>query len=383
MKNIIIIILLGSTIPCLSQQIINTDFYQSGKQLVVTYDLIGSKADQTFDISLYVSTDNGSTWQGPLEQVSGDVGDNRTAGRNSRITWNVLQEFTQLKGKVGFRVQAKVKTPAVDDFIEMVYVQGGTFQMGSNDGESEEKPVHTVTVDDFYIGKYEVTVAEFEKFINATNYQTDADKGGNSWVYTNSEWKEEDGVNWRYDAKGDKRPRSDYNHPVIHVSWNDAVAYCNWLKKTTGKAFRLPTEAEWEYAAGGGNKSNGYKWAGINSESSLYRYANFADKNTDFSWATKSQNDNYTYTAPVGEYSPNELGIYDMTGNVWEWCSDWYDSDYYENSPRNNPQGASSGRYRVLRGGSWISEPNRCRVANRSYSSSNRHSSIGFRLVFP
>ena len=364
-----------------SQSISNTDFTVSGNQIIVTYDL-NADATQEFDITLYISRDNGSTWQGPLSYVTGNVGEKQTSGNNRLIIWDALREYNALKGTIGFQIRAKSKIDK--NFPEMVFVKGGTFQMGSNDGYSEEKPVHTVTVDDFYIGKYEVTVAEFEKFINATNYQTDADKGGNSWVYTNSEWKEEDGVNWRYDAKGDKRPRSDYNHPVIHVSWNDAVAYCNWLKKTTGKAFRLPTEAEWEYAAGGGNKSNGYKWAGINSESSLYRYANFADKNTDFSWATKSQNDNYTYTAPVGEYSPNELGIYDMTGNVWEWCSDWYDSDYYENSPRNNPQGASSGIFRVLRGGSCNIKPNDCRVARRHRNPPTfRSSNIGFRLVFP
>lgn len=350
MKNIIIIILLGSTIPCLSQQIINTDFYQSGKQLVVTYDLIGSKADQTFDISLYVSTDNGSTWQGPLEQVSGDVGDNRTAGRNSRITWNVLQEFTQLKGKVGFRVQAKVKTPAVDDFIEMVYVQGGTFQMGSNDGESEEKPVHTVTVSDFYMGKYEVT---------------------------QKQWRDIMGTNPSHNKNCD-------NCPVEIVSWNDIQEFLKKLNAKTGKNYRLPTEAEWEYAARGGNKSNGNKWAGTNTESSLYRYANFADKNTDFSWSTKTQDDGHKNTAPVGSYQPNELGIYDMSGNVWEWCSDRYDSHYYKNSPQYNPKGASSSTYRVLRGGSWDGEPNHCRVAYRlSTTPTYRDSSIGFRLVFP
>ena len=330
MKNIIIIILLGSTIPCLSQQIINTDFYQSGKQLVVTYDLIGTKADQTFDISLYVSTDNGSTWQGPLEQVSGDVGDNRTAGRNSRITWNVLQEFTQLKGKVGFRVQAKVNTPAVSDFIEMVYVQGGTFQMGSNE-YIMEKPIHSVTVSDFYIGKYEVT---------------------------QKQWRDIMGTN-----------PSDFNNcdncPVEQVSWNDVQDFIEKLNAKTGKNYRLPTEAEWEYAARGGQS---YKYAGSDNIGSV------AWNEYNSGWKIH----------PVGQKSPNGYGLYDMSGNVWEWCSDWYDSDYYENSPQYNPKGASSGSSRVLRGGSFGSEPADCSVASRySNTPTNRFINFGFRLVFP
>jgi formylglycine-generating enzyme required for sulfatase activity len=271
----------------------------------------------------------------------------------------------------------------VRNLPNMVFVKGGTFQMGSNDGRDNQKTIHSVTLDDFYIGKYEVTVAEFEKFVTATGYETDAEKDGNSRVYTTT-WETKVGIYWKHDAKGNLRPRSDYNHPIIHVSWNDATAYCKWLQETTGKGYRLPTEAEWEYAARGGNQPKGHKYAGTNDESSLYRYANFADKNIDFDWSVKSQNDNYAYTAPVGKYLSNELGIYNMSGNVWEWCSDWYGSDYYKNSSSNNPQGANSGTYRILRGGSWSSMPLRCRIAYRNFSApKNRSYSTGFRVVFP
>jgi formylglycine-generating enzyme required for sulfatase activity len=348
MKNLIVtIFILGTTIPCLSQQITNTDFYQSGKKLVITYDLIEIKASQTFDISLYVSTDNGSTWQGPLEEVSGDVGQNIIVGSGSSIVWNTLREFAMLKGKVGFRVVAKVNDK---NLPEMVFVKGGTFQMGSEDGYGNEKPIHSVTVSDFHIGKYEVTQKEW-RAIMGTNP---------------SHFKDCD------------------NCPVEEVSWNDAQEYIKKLNTKTGKNHRLPTEAEWEYAARGGNQSNDYKYAGTNDESNLYRYANFADKNINYSWSIKTQDDGYKNTAPVGSYQPNELGIYDMSGNVSEWCSDWYGSDYYKNSSSNNPKGANSGSYRVLRGGAWYYLPAYCRFAIRgSNTPTNRNNNIGFRVVFP
>jgi formylglycine-generating enzyme required for sulfatase activity len=249
----------------------------------------------------------------------------------------------------------------------MVFVQGGTFQMGSESGESNEKPVHSVTVSDFYLGKYEVTVAEFKAFIDATNYKTDADKSGSSVVYT-TEWKDQKGVNWKYDTRGNLRPSNEYNHPVLHVSWNDATEYCKWLSQKTGQTYRLPTEAEWEYAAGGGSGPR-TKWAGTDEEKSLRRYANY-DGNQD----------GHLLTAPVGSLQANALGLHDMSGNVWEWCGDWYGS--YTASAQTDPTGASSGSYRVIRGGSWYVYPQFCRVADRSYGAPGvRLSVVGFRLA--
>jgi formylglycine-generating enzyme required for sulfatase activity len=251
----------------------------------------------------------------------------------------------------------------------MKLIRGGTFQMGSSDGESDEKPVHSVTVGDFYLGMYEVTVSEFKTFIDATGYRTDADKEGTSRVYTDT-WKDQSGVNWKYDTRGNLRPSSDYNHPVVHVSWNDAVEYCKWLSKKNGKTYRLPTEAEWEYAAGGG-ASNRTKWAGTSDENNLGRYAN----------ATGNQ-DGHALTAPIGRLLANTLGLYDMSGNVWEWCSDWYSSDYYRNSPSSNPTGPTSGSFRVRRGGSWYGGPQNCRVAYRSDDApGSRYYNAGFRLA--
>ena len=253
--------------------------------------------------------------------------------------------------------------------FEMIAVKGGTFTMGAtseqgSDAKSDEKPTHSVTLSDYYIGKFEVTVAQFREFINETNYRTDADKDGSTYIWNGSSWEKRNGVNWKCDASGKMRGSWEDNYPVIHVSWNDAKAYCEWLSRKTGQSFRLPTEAEWEYAARGGNKSRGYKYSGSNSID-------------DVAWYTSNSG---SKTHQVGTKSPNELGVYDMSGNVWEWCQDWYGD--YSSGSQYNPTGPSSGSYRVDRGGSWRSSAEGCRVSNRDYyTPDNRDYNLGFRVV--
>ncbi|MFH1527877.1 MAG: SUMF1/EgtB/PvdO family nonheme iron enzyme, partial [Bacteroidota bacterium] len=223
------------------------------------------------------------------------------------------------------------KQAAQNNLPQMVFVKGGTFPMGSNDGGSDEKPIHQVTVNDFYIGKYEVTFEEYDKFCEATGRTKPKDNG------------------W---GRGKR--------PVIYVSWNDAKAYCEWA------GGRLPTEAEWEYAARGGIQSQGYTYSGSNSIAEVAWYSgNSGNKTHEF-----------------GTKKGNELGIYDMSGNVWEWCSDWYGNNYYTNSPGNNPKGQASGTSRVLRGGSWYDNVYYCRVANRDWGYPDiTYSYYGFRIV--
>ena len=221
--------------------------------------------------------------------------------------------------------------------FEMVYVKGGTFTMGAtaeqgSDAESDEKPTHSVTLSDYYIGKYEVTQAQWTAIM-----------GSNP-----SKWK------------GD-------NLPVENVSWNDIQEFIAKLNAQTGKRFRLPTEAEWEYAARGGNQSKGYKYSGSNNISEVAWYYT---------------NNSNSKTHPVGQKAPNELGIYDMSGNVWEWCQDWYSSSAYTSSSQTNPTGPSSGSYRVLRGGSWCNGAGSCSVSIRNYGIPGiRRNFYGFRLV--
>lgn len=245
--------------------------------------------------------------------------------------------------------------------IEFVLVEGGTFMMGDNDSEYDrEKPEHKVTVDSFYVGKYPVTNQQYADFLNeygSTKVKQGEYKGES--MIEEHEW----GVKQEKETWSSQEGYED--HPVVKVSWYGAHEFAKYY------GFRLPTEAEWEYAARGGIKSNGYKYAGSdNVEEVAWYFENAGDK-----------------THSVRELNPNELGIYDMSGNIWEWCADWYDENYYKNSPENNPQGGEiddfSEEYRVLRGGSWYDVGvNLTRVSTRSYNYPDRKNYLcGFRVV--
>ena len=216
--------------------------------------------------------------------------------------------------------------------FKMIRVEAGTFVMGDINSSSDEKPIHSVTLtNDYYIGETEVT---------------------------QELWTAVMGDNPSY-LKGEK-------NPVEKVSWNDCQVFIKKLNALTGKNFRLPTEAEWEYAARGGNKSKNYTYAGSNNIK-------------DVAWYFWNTNDK---THPVAQKLPNELDIYDMSGNVWEWCADWYGKDYYSNSPATNPTGPSSGSDRVRRGGGWDRYAGGCRSANRDDNTpSSRSNHLGLRLA--
>ena len=279
-----------------AQTISNVQARQEGLVIIITYDMAG-QLQSGDEIMVGYSTDGGRNYK-PISGADGDVGKNVKTGTGREISFFANDA---LAGK-----NAKFKVGTFSEFSPtgMVFVAGGTFQMGSNSGE----PVHTVTVSSFYMDATEVTQAEYRKVM-----------GKNPSLFSGCD-----------------------DCPVENVSWHDANEYA----KNVGK--RLPTEAEWEYAARGGSKSKGYRYSGSNDLDAVGWYDNNSDDKTH----------------PVAQKQPNELGLYDMSGNVWEWCSDWYGS--YSSSPQNNPQGPNSGSRRVLRGGSWSSIVRYCRVAMRT-----------------
>lgn len=259
--------------------------------------------------------------------------------------------------------------------INMVYVEGGTFQMGTNKDkyrEIDEENVHLVKLDDFYIGKTEITIAQFAKFVEETNYKTDAEIKGRSYIWDDEKalMVEKENVNWRCNELGELINENDYSYyPVVYISWQDATAFCNWLSEKTGKKYSLPTEAQWEYAARGGRYSKGYMYSGSKKIKKVAWY-----------WDDSQREEH-----PVSNLLPNELGIHDMSGNVYEWCYDWYEATYSTEN-QENPEGPENEKSklfrRVIRGGSWATTKNFCRVTNRDSGNPNLGTSTsGFRII--
>ena len=282
-----------------------------------------------------------------------------------RKQYVLLVVLTVVAGLIGGAVIAVEKeeeampTPKVDkigkDGAPMVLIPAGEFQMGTDPSEiaalvqqygakafwfESETPRHTVYVDAFYMDVYEVTNAQYQKFMEATGHSAPR--------YSSDS---------RYNAP---------EQPMVGVSWHDAVAYAEWAGK------RLPTEAQWEKAARGGLSGKRYPWGDEAPDAGGVYRASYGNNTAD----------GHRYAAPAGSFAPN-YGLYDMAGNVWEWCADWYDRSYYANSPLNNPLGPDSGTKRVLRGGSWYSSPYYLRVATRAIHLSGEHARhlIGFRCI--
>ncbi len=268
--------------------------------------------------------------------------------------------------------------------MEFVHIKPGEFTMGSTatqvdqllklypDSKKEEynaeQPAHTVRITRaFELGRHKVTVGQYRLFLESTHYQAEADRNGRGGTRPEP---------WF--------PQSD-DHPVVNVSWNDAHAFCDWLTtKENGRVrYRLPTEAEWEYACRAGSTTlflNG------DDPEKLALIANVADasarrKYADWTWTIRAD-DGFVYTSPVGSYAPNAWGLFDMIGNVWEWCEDRYELDYYKNSPSDDPPGPSLASARVIRGSPWFINPRRCRPTDRGgFAPDFRCSFLGFRLA--
>lgn len=278
----------------------------------------------------------------------------------------------------------------------MTAIPGGTFLMGTDDKEGfpedGEGPIRSVTVAPFQMDRRAVTNAQFAEFVRATRYKTEAERFG--WTYVFHQfvspqsrqrvmgvsgqarwWLAVKGANWTHPEGPDSTLRQRDNHPVIHVSWNDAQAYCAWA------GTRLPTEAEWEFAARGGLEQQRYPWGDDLTPGGVFMcntwQGRFPEVNTS--------EDGYAGAAPAGAFLPNGYGLYNVVGNVWEWCADWFSPSYHVTGPRDNPAGPATGQSRVVRGGSYLchkSYCNRYRVAARSANTPDSSAgNLGFRCV--
>jgi len=352
----------------------------------ITFDVDDSDGG-LFEIKMIASKDGGQTYTVTPKSVTGDVNKYSIAGKGLKIKWDAVKDLPgvdlknikiRLVADDGMKLlpdtgatpsttttsksaSASASAPAGVDFIigkdgaKMVPIPAGEFDMGCSSGDADERPVHKVYLDAFYIDMYEVTNEQYREFVDAT--------GAQSPIY------------WKY---------SNFNEsdqPVVGIAWAEANAYAKWAGK------RLPTEAEWEKAARGGLIGKKYSWG--DSSSPPQCAGNFGDETAKLvfkRWSIiKGYDDGFSHPAPVGSFTPNDYGIYDMMGNVWEWCADHYSPSYYASSPKSNPKGPSSGSEHSLRGGSWFADDDYLRVSNRfDYNPSYTIKSsctIGFRCA--
>jgi formylglycine-generating enzyme required for sulfatase activity len=316
-----------------------------------------------------------------------------------------------LGGCVQMRSSASPSAPLVNSLgMTLVRIPAGAFLMGSDESIAQlqkdyplmerrrleeladEAPVHQVRITkDFYMGATEVTVGQFRAFVEQSGYVPESIADGTGGYgynaqYDASKTRRQDafeGRDTRYSWLNPGFPQSE-RHPVVNVTWGDAQALAKWLTQREGRTYRLPSEAEWEYAARAGTRT---RYASGDAPESLLQVANTFDASAAPTWpqfATHALkgNDGFAFTAPVASFAPNAFGLYDMHGNAWEWTQDLYDENYYAHSPMNDPQGAAEGNVYVRRGGSWHTWPLYARSSYRNWNDAQtRYTLVGIRLV--
>lgn len=294
--------------------------------------------------------------------------------------------------------------------MKFVRIPAGEFPMGGNESPErlaqdfpqydpirflkldDEGPVHRVRITrPFYLGQHEVTVGQFRRFVEASGHVPESVADGTGGYGYNPDY--DPAQSERGDAFEGRHPKyswrnpgfaQDDDHPVVNVTWNDAVALARWLSQTEGVRYRLPTEAEWEYACRAGSRTRYYNG---DAPAGLAAIANTFDADTARNWPrwqsfALTSHDRHAFTAPVGSFAPNAFGLYDMLGNAWEWVSDWHGDDYYAHSPIDDPQGPSEGNVRVRRGGSWHTWAFYARCGFRNWNTpQTRYTLVGMRLL--
>ena len=298
------------------------------------------------------------------------------AGKPKQITNSIGMKLT-LVPSGEFMMGNGESAEAAAAFFNQTY--GGNLRAA---GFNNEHPQHRVRITKpFYLGTFHVTRGQFRQFVAETGYKTDAEKGANPGAHGLDIDKKEFGYIANYSWRNPGFEQTD-DHPAICVSWNDAAAFCKWLSAKEGKTYRLPTEAEWEYACRAGTAT---RYNSGDDPETLARAGNIVDAMAKAKFPSLSgikAGDGYAFTSPAGSFQPNAFGLYDMHGSAWQWCADWYGAEYYAVSPADDPTGPDSGSGRVHRGGSWFTGPADARSAGRSPATpDHRGNGTGFRVA--
>ena len=373
----------------------------------ITYDLANPGGEPVY-IGVEGSADSGATWTVPVNTLSGNGwGQGVTPGTGKVIVWDAQADWPgQVSATMRFRVTASGTPPAPSG---MALIPAGSFEMGDafSEGSTRERPVHSVYVSAFYMDKYEVTNDAMVEVMTWAYQRGKLVVSSSSVMNAEGDQQElldlndsDCRITWDGSSFGLK-PAKGSGYPCLEVTWYGAAAYSNYRSEMEGlepcydlsdwscdfsaSGYRLPTEAEWEKAARGGLSGKRFPWGDTisHSQANYYSYGFYSyDESPTRGFHPDWDDGGYPYTSPVGSFAPNDYGLYDMAGNVWEWCNDWYSSSYYASSPSSDPPGPPSGSHRVLRGGGWGYDAINCRVANRdSYFPSLSRDFIGFRCV--
>ena len=301
--------------------------------------------------------------------------------------------LTDSLGMVFVRVPAGEFLMGSDETVEAMAAAFPQYDQRRFTKIDDEGPVHRVRItQDFYLGRTEVTVGQFRRFLEQSGYAPESVRDGTGgYGYDPAHDREHAprkesfaGRDRKYSWRDPGFPQGE-DHPVVNVTWNDAVAMARWLSEKEGVRYRLPTEAEWEYACRAGTRT---RYASGDAPQSLRTVANVFDQSAMPNWPADwreyalAPGDGFAFTAPVGSFAPNAFGLHDMHGNVWEWVADWHAEDYYARSPLDDPQGPESGEVRVRRGGSWHTWAFYARSAFRNWNTpETRYTLVGFRLL--
>lgn len=387
MRSILVCVLflfLFSSASSTSAQIENVVVRTFEDTVQVNYDLVGIKQDKLSRITCNVSSDGGKTFSIFPKSVSGDIGYGVTPGSKKLIIWAPLSDTMELVGSsYVFQVVGSTYGAGLENnIIETSFIKGGEFRMGDilDKTNADENYVHPVNISDFEMSKFEITNQQFAVFLSVygSDKVKDGEFEGETMIFEHERGLKKNSLSTNSGVKSTSsqwipQPGLEY-YPVVNVTWYGAYEYARHY------GFRLPTEAEWEYAAREGGKEVRFGNGKDIANPAEINFNSNADSVPDFSYFVTGESKNQS--TPVYYNVPNNLELFNLSGNVWEWCQDWYSGNYYFKSRTDNPTGPWFGKYKVIRGGSWYNNAKDIRCTDRSFFIPYRgNGDIGFRVV--